>query len=244
MRQSPLFSNIQTGEAVYDDASASYKGICAKTFFLLGISTIVAAVIAFYFPTIIEAGNLGTFYVILVVSSIVGFISVVVGRLSDTKAKYASFIYSVCEGLFLGALTAVAEAVFPGISTIAIFSTLIIFVVMLTLFATGILRVGNGFRKFAFGFSLGAIALILFTSLMSIFIPLSAFFGILVVLELFLLIYGVITLSLNFAEAQSVVERGASKGAEWSVALGLMVSLVYIYVEIIRLLIIIASRRD
>jgi len=244
MRQSPLFSNIQTGEAVYDDAGATFKGICLKTFFLLAIAVVVAAITAFYLPTIIAAGNFSTFYVILAVSSIVGFISVIVGRMSDRMAKYASFIYSVCEGLFLGALTAVAEAVFPGVSTIAIFSTLVIFVVMLTLFATGIIRVGNTFRKLVFGFSLGAIALILFTSLFSLFIPVQAFLGVLILVEAFLLIYGVITLSMNFAEAQYVVESGASKGAEWSVALGLMVSLVYIYVEIVRLLILIAARRD
>lgn len=245
MRQSPLFSNIKTGEAYYDDIDcANYKGICAKTFFLLAIAAIVAAVTAFYIPTIIEAGNFGAFYIALAISSIVGFVSVIIGRFNDRAAKYASVIYSVCEGLFLGCLTVIAESFFPGASTVAIFSTLIIFVVMLTLFATGILRVGNGFRKFAFGFSLGAIALILFTSLIGLFIPLQAYIGVLILVELFLLIYGVITLSLNFAEAQYVVESRASKGAEWSVALGLMVSLIYIYVEVIRLVIMLALNRD
>lgn len=244
MRQGPLFSNIKTGEAYYDSDCATYKGICAKTFFLLAITVLITAITAFYLPTIIEAGNFNIFYISLVISSIIGFIAVIVGRVSDRFAKYASVIYSACEGLFLGCLTVIAESLYPGASTVAIFSTLIIFVIMLTLFSTGILRVGSGFRKFAFGFSLGAIALILFISIFSLFVPLSAYFGVLILIELFLLIYGVITLSLNFAEAQGVVERGASKGSEWSVALGIMVSLIYIYVEIIRLIIIFAARRD
>ncbi len=247
MKQSPLFSNIETGEAYYDEVDrATYKGICFKTFFLLAISVVVAAFTAFYLPTIIESGNFGTFYAALAVSTIVGFISVLVGRLSERAAKYASFIYSVCEGLFLGCLTAICEEALPGVSAIAIFSTLVIFAIMLTLFATGILRVGNKFRKFCFGFALGAIALILITSIAAAFITnVQTYLGMLVLVELFLLVYGVITLSLNFAEAQGVVESGASKKAEWCVALGLMVSLIYIYVEIIRfLLIIAASRRD
>ena len=246
MRQSPLFSNIQTGEAYYDDVErASYKGICIKTFFLLALAVLVAGFTAFYLPTIIEKGNFVTFYVALGISSIVGFISVMIGRLSERAAKYASVIYSACEGLFLGSLTCICEAYFPGVSSIAVFSTLVIFAVMLTLFATGILRVTDRFRKFCFAFTLGAIALTLISSIVIAFGGVSSdMIGVLIILELFLLVYGVITLGLNFAEAQNVVQSGASKNAEWSVALGLMVSIVYIYVEILRLAVLILGRRD
>ncbi len=245
MKQNPLFSNIQTGEAYYDDVDrATYKGICLKTFFLLALAVVVAAIAAFYLPTIIESGNFGTFYIALGISGIVGFISCIVGRMSDRAAKYASVIYSVCEGLFLGTLTAIIEAALPGIPTVAIFSTLIIFAVMLTLFATGILRVGSTFRKICWGMTFGAIALILFTSITRLFFDFGDMFGVLIFIEIFLLAYGVITLGLNFKEAQAVVEMGASKGAEWSVALGLMVSIVYIYIQMIRVLVSIAARRD
>ena len=54
LRQSPLFSNIQTGEAVYDDVDrATYKGITVKTCILLLVSVIIAAFIAFALPTIL-----------------------------------------------------------------------------------------------------------------------------------------------------------------------------------------------
>ena len=244
MRQSPLFSNIQTGEAIYDVEHATYKGICIKTFCLLLITTIVALFTGLYLPTIIAAGNFNAFYIMLIVASVIGFISAMVGRMSDRKAKYASVIYSACEGLFLGALTAICEAMFPGVSVIAIFSTLIIFAVMLTLFATGILRVGDKFRKFCFAFGLGAIALILVTTISSFFLDYSTYLGVLIFVEFFLLVYGVITLSLNFQEAQMVVQLGASKNSEWSVALGLMISIVYIYVEILRLLVLLLANKD
>ncbi|MDE6047869.1 MAG: Bax inhibitor-1/YccA family protein, partial [Anaeroplasmataceae bacterium] len=138
MKQSPLFSNIQTGEAVYDDVDrATYKGITVKTVILLLISVLIAAVIAFALPTILT-NNPMTFYVTLVVSSIVGFIAVIVGRMSERKAKYASVIYAICEGLFLGSLSAIVEAYVPGVVATAVFSTIVLFAVMLTLFATGV----------------------------------------------------------------------------------------------------------
>ena len=244
MKQSPLFSNIQTGEAYYDEVErATYKGITIKTFILLAITTIVAAMVVLNLPAILN-NNPTMFTVTLVIASIVGFISVMVGRISERNAKYASVIYSACEGLFLGTLTLMVELVAPGAATIAVFSTLIIFAVMLTLFSTGILRVGTKFRRFCFTFTLGAIALTLFMSIASLFINFNAYLNILIGLEVGLLIYGAITLGLNFAEAQSVVERGASKDAEWSVSLGLMVSIIYIYVEILRLIYYLVLLRD
>ncbi|MDE7095735.1 MAG: Bax inhibitor-1/YccA family protein, partial [Anaeroplasmataceae bacterium] len=236
MKQSPLFSNIQTGEAVYDDVDhATYKGITVKTVILLLIAVLIAAVVAFALPTIL-ANNPTTFYVTLVVSSIVGFISVIVGRMSERRAKYASVIYAVCEGLFLGSLSAIVESYIPGVVATAVFSTIVLFAVMLTLFATGVIRVGSKLRSICLGLTLGAIAIILMVSLFSLFIDYQTYFNIMIGVEVFLVFYGVITLSLNFAEANAVVAMGASKDAEWSVALGLLVSIVYIYIEIVRLI--------
>ncbi|MCM1130395.1 MAG: Bax inhibitor-1/YccA family protein [Roseburia sp.] len=244
MKQSPLFSNIQTGEAVYDDVDrATYKGITIKTVILLLISVLIAAVIAFALPTILT-NNSTTFYVTLVVSSIVGFISVIVGRSSERKAKYAAVIYAICEGLFLGSLSAIVEAYVPGVVKTAVFSTIVLFAVMLTLFATGVIRVGSKFRSICFGLTLGALAIILLVSLFSLFVDYQTYFGIMIGVEVFLVFYGVITLSLNFAEANAVVSMGASKDAEWSVALGLLVSIIYIYIEIVRLLALLAARSD
>ncbi len=244
MKQSPLFSNIQTGEVVYDDVDrASYKGITLKTCFLLLIAVIVAAFTAFALPKILF-NNLTTFMVTLVISSIVGFISVIVGRFSERRAKYASVIYSICEGLFLGSLSAICEAVIPGVVTTAIFSTVVLFAIMLILFGTGVIKVGNRFRTVCFGLIIGAIALTLLSTILYFVIGSYEYLGIMIVVEIFLLFYGVITLGLNFAEANSVVERGASKNAEWSVSLGLIVSVIYIYIEVLRLLVLLVARNN
>lgn len=243
MRQSPLFSNIHTGDVVYDNVDqATYKGITIKTFILLGIAILIASVMAFALPTIL-VNNPSVYVTSLIISSIVGFIAVIVGRTSERKAKYASVIYAVCEGLFLGSLSAFAEMFVPGAVTTAVFTTVVLFTIMLVLFATGIMRVGSKFRTMCFGLTLGALGIILIMSIFSLFITdYSTYLNIMIGIEIFLLFYGVITLSLNFAEAQNVVERGASKDAEWSVSLGLLVSIVYIYIEVLRLIILFAQR--
>ena len=243
MRQSPLFSKIQTGDAVYDNVDkATFKGITLKTFVLLLIAIVVAVVMAFALPTIL-VNNPTVYVTTLVISSIVGFISVIVGRTSERRAKYASVIYSVCEGLFLGSISGIAEMYVPGAVTTAVFTTVILFAIMLILFGTGVMRVGSKFRTFAFGLTLGALGIIFVMSILSLFIAdYGTYLNLMIGIEIFLLFYGVITLSFNFAEAQSVVKRGASKDAEWCVALGLMVSVVYIYVEVIRLILLFAQK--
>ncbi|MGM9969248.1 MAG: Bax inhibitor-1/YccA family protein [Anaeroplasma sp.] len=236
MRQSPLFSTVRTGEVCYDEVRrASYKGIGAKTFILLGVSIIVAVLTAVFLPQMLM-NNYGGFYALLIASSIIGTIAVFVGRLNYNAAKYAGVIYSACEGVFLGTLTALVELYAPGIATIAVFSTLVIFSVMAILFFSGILRVGTKFRRFIFAFSLCALSLVLFVSLFSLFGGGIQNWGALVLIEGVLLLYGVLTLLLDFDEARFVVDAGAEKNAEWTVALGMVVSLIYIYVQLLRFL--------
>ena len=241
---SPLFTKIKTGEANYDNVNcATYRGVTIKTIFLLAIAVLVASMVVIYLPDIL-ANNFIGFYALLGVSSIVGFISVIVGRYNERLSKYFSVVYAACEGLFLGTLTAMLESYYPGIALIAVFSTFIIFGIMLFLFGTGVIKVGSRFRAVCFALVLGAISITLFSFIIGMFIDFTAYIGILIAIEAFLLIYGAITLALNFAEAQYVVSCGASKNAEWSVALGLTVSLIYIYVEALRLIALIVSRKD
>ena len=244
MKPSPLFSTVASGEKYYDDVNnASIKGVSIKTFILLGIAVVVAVLTAIFLPTILESNPYGL-YVALCVSSVVGFITVMIGRMSERASKYCGCIYAVCEGLFIGTLSRIVEEFLPGTSVIAVFSTLIIYFIVLALFSMGIIKNSNGFRKFALAICFSALALVLFTSIFNIFMPIQNL-GVLIAIEAFLLFYGVIALILNFMEASAMVEAGCSKNSEWCVALGMTVSLIYIYLEILRLIILISgSRKD
>ena len=242
MRTSPLFSNIETGDAYYDAEKATYRGVCLKTFILLGITILIAAAVYYYLPAIILNGNLTSFSVVLIVSLIVGFIAVIVGRTSEKAAKYASIVYALSEGLVIGAVSLIADLYVKGVVAIALVGTLIVFATMLILFATGVIRVGTKFRSFMFAFLLSFIPIMIITIIASIYITdVRTYLGLMIFIELLYLAYGIFCLLLNFKEAQVVVDSGCSKNAEWSVSLGLMVSLVYIYLELLRLIIYLIS---
>lgn len=241
----PVFSTIPVETTHFDEVdAASYKGITIKTSILLLVTIAVAVLSVYLLPTMLNNNPTGL-YVALGVSSFVGIFTVMFGRMSSKAAKYCSFIYSAMQGFALGVISAICELFVPGIASVAIFSTLIIFGVMLVLYATGVLRQGTFFRKLAFGLSFGAIALLIFIPLMSLFVPtLFDNLGLLIGLEAFFLIYGAITLIFNFDEASIVVNSGCTKDAEWSVSLGLIISIFYIYVEVLRLLLLVLANND
>lgn len=244
--ENPVFSQINTGTTHYEDVdAASYKGIMFKTCFLLLVTIAVAALTAYFLPIMLVNQPAGL-YVALVVASIVSFIAAMVGRISARKAKYAGVIYAAGEGLLLGTTTGIIEMLLPGenIAVLAVFSTVVIFAVMLILYATGVLRNGTFFRKLAYAMSFGAIALILFSFIFNLIMPITSL-PVLIAIEAFFLIYGAVTLIFSFDEATAVVQAGCTKEAEWSVSLGLSICLIFIYIEALRLIFyIVASSKD
>ena len=249
MRQTPLFNKIETSATYFDEAEhATIKGVSIKTGILLAITITIAVVTALFLPKIASnEQSLGIFIGVLIGASIIGFISVLVGRLSERAAKYASVLYALCEGLVLGTVTCLVEQYAPGIGYIAVAVTLVIFGIMLLLYSTGVLRFGSKLRTALIALAFAGLAIALVTTLIILIMSWTGkvfnmdILPILIAIEAFFLFYGVITLVFNFDEANMIVQTGASKNAEWSVALGLEVSLVYIYIEVLRLLVLILA---
>jgi uncharacterized YccA/Bax inhibitor family protein len=160
-----------------------------------------------------------------------------------------SIVYALSEGVLLGFLTAIIEGIFPGVAITAVVATATIFGVMLFLYSSRTIRVTSRFRK------------IMYTALFSILI-LSILFGVFswvapslianvqlngsiaLLITGALVIFGALMLTLDFDRAERIVEGGASKQYEWVVAIGLMVTIVWIYIELLRFLAILASRRN
>ena len=244
MRPTPLFSNIQTGAATYDVADkATYKGIAIKTSILFLLTVASAVLTAIFLPILIQENTIVIFIVMAVSAAVLAFVSALVGRLSTSLAKVFSFIYSISIGFLLGVLTAILETAVPGIAFAAVFGTLVIFAVMLLLFFTGVIRPGRTLFAIMLGVLIGAGSLALLTLILAVFnrIDTQQYLFLLLAIEGLYLIYAVIMLTFNFLEAEAVVRGGAVKAAEWSVALGLMSTLAYIYVELLRILLIIAQ---
>lgn len=149
-------------------------------------------------------------------------------------------LYALSEGALLGIASRYYDAQSQGIVALAVLATLAIFIMMLILYGTGIIKVTPGF---AMGVSIaigGLLILYLTTWLLSLF-GVNLFFlyaptplGIL--LSLGIVILGTLTLPIDFEFIRQASAAGAPKFMEWYGAYGLMLSLIWMYVAILRLL--------
>lgn len=243
MRQTsnPVFRTLEKNDTYVGERAASYSGISLKMGIMFGLMLLGGALAA----SLLRNGEIERLMGIIGVASIAGFIAVLISIFSVRFAAPFSMLYAFAQGITVGTLTLIVEGYLPGTGTIAMVATAIIFGVMLLLYSIKAIRVTPKFRIMMFGI----IITILIFSIMSIFIqPLNdLFYGnsvASIVISVFLIIYGAFMLTLDFDRAKTMVEYGADKRTEWQIAVGLLVTIIWIYVEILRLLVMIASRRD
>jgi uncharacterized YccA/Bax inhibitor family protein len=188
---------------------------------------------------------LGTPYMISIAASIAGVIMSIVISLKPTIAPVLAPVFALCEGAFLGVVSAIFEFNYPGIVMQAMLATVAVFVSMLLLYRTGLIKVTDRFRAVV---SMGMLA-IFFIYLLSFVL---SFFGagvpyihdaspIGIGFSVIVLIFASLMLLVDF----DMIERGAAAGAppymEWYGAFALLVTIVWIYLEMLRLL---AKLRD
>ena len=237
-----IFSGIKTNNVSSYDDRAGYKGITLKTALGLGITILVAVAtsLSFYY---LFYNHISTLVATVFISMFVALIAAFVGRLSAKTAKVCIFIYSISSGFLLGVLTTLVEALVgdyvKGAGIIAMFSTMIIFAIMLVLFQTGVVKNCSVLQRVMMALGLGLISLVIF-SVITVLVIGSTNIWLLILMESILLIYDILALTFNFEEAKAVVENGCSKDDEWSVALGMIISLVYIYIELLYIIMYVA----
>lgn len=162
-------------------------------------------------------------------------------------APILSPFYAIAEGLFLGGISAGIESRYPGIVLQAVALTMGILVLLLLVYKTGIIKVTNKFRLGVVA-ATGAVFLVYMVSwIMSLlgfqgmgFIHSGGWLGI--VISLVIIVIASLNLILDFDFIERGAESGAPKYMEWYAAFGLMVTLVWLYLEILRLLAILAGR--
>lgn len=236
----PVFRSVEKGNTQSYTNAATFAGISIKT----GVLLLVAVLSAFGANLLIKTDQIAPLVTILGVSGIVGFIAVLIGIMVPRLSGPFAILYAAAEGFMLGTITILLNQVLPGIGLTAVTATAVIFGVMLLLYSSRTLRATNRFKKTMYSMILG----ILIFSLLSVFIaPLRAiydnpFLG--VVLSIFFIGYGAFMLILDFDRAEYIVSSGADKKYEWSVSLGLMVTIVWIYIEVLRLLVILFANKE
>src|SRR5690606_37691630 len=179
---------------------------------------------------------------------IVAFIAVIISMFKPRIAMFAGILYSISEGLLYGIVTLYLNQAFPGIGATAMMITAVVFVVMLVLYNTGLLRGSALLRKIVIGSLISMLVGTLILSIMSLTNPvfvveLANNFGFALFISIFAVVIGAFMLTLDFDRADQVIAMGLGKEYEWVVALGFMITLVYIYVNILRLLVVLQRNR-
>jgi uncharacterized YccA/Bax inhibitor family protein len=183
----------------------------------------------------------GAFSPILLIASVVATLILVfmISRKPE-RAAYLSQVYAVAEGLILGSISFMYSLRYPGIVSNALMLTLSCLVLMLGLYKFRIIKVTDKLKSIVMGATL-AIALTYFVSIILSFFgssvpmihessPVGIGFSILVV--------GVaaFNLLLDFDFIEQAAAKGAPKYMEWYGGFALLVTLVWLYLEILRLL--------
>ncbi len=243
----PVFTKIKKENTEGVTYGASYGGILVKTAVLFGV-LIVSAI-----GSLFILANAPEFYIpLLIISMIMAILSVVVASFSTRLAPVFSVIYSLSEGVLLGMISLLFSAAFPEMNIIflAVVITFGIFAGMLVLYSTKLIVASNRFRRIMMGISFAILFTVIIVGLVSIFDQGAMWYTLfgnpnsplVLLLTLLLILYGAFMLVISFDDAKNIVSSGADKKYEWQVGLGLIVSTVYIYVQVLRLLAILASR--
>lgn len=229
----PIYRGVRD-RVIASDRPVTYVNVAIKTILLI-LVTATSAILA-----IMNLESMS--WELLIGALIVGFISVLIGTRNVRLSPIFGFIYAACEGLILGMVSVAYASFYEGIVPTALITTVIVLLVMMLLYSLNIIKVNQHFASFM----VVAMISIIFMSLISLIFPMvfpysgSLYFLVCILTTLISAFY----LFLDFENIKTCVESGTDASVGWILALGLMVSLVWIYVEILRLLAIFSNRRN
>jgi len=169
-----------------------------------------------------------------------GFVLALITAFKKSWAMVTAPLYAVLEGLFLGGISAYYEQQFQGIVIQAVSLTFGTLGALLLAYKSGLIKATENF-KLGVAAATGAIALVYLISMgMSFFGRTMPYLhdasAIGIGISLFIVVIAALNLVLDFDFIERGAERGAPKYMEWYAAFGLMVTLIWLYLEILRLL--------
>lgn len=219
-------------EAARPAKAMTLQGTINKTFLLLFIC-VIGGMISWTNPQAWAPYS----WIILIGAFVVALIT----SFKPTLSPIFSPIYAFAEGLFLGAVSAVYNAQFNGIVFNAVAATILVFLVMLFLYKTGIIKVTRGLMMTIFS-AMAAIALLYIGSwILSLFGVSTAYLTSSSPLSIGISVVVCLVAAFNFLIDFYFIDRmtasyTAPKYMEWYNAFGLMVTLIWLYIEILSLL--------
>ncbi|OAI49625.1 hypothetical protein AYO44_06370 [Planctomycetaceae bacterium SCGC AG-212-F19] len=226
----------RAGLAESPAAVMTVQGAALKTAVLLGILLLTGV----FTWTQAMNGETGLANGLMALGGIGGFIVALVTVFFPKAAPITAPIYAALEGLLLGGVSASFETVYSGIVIQAVSLSVGILAVMLTIYATGIIKATENF-KIGVAAATGGICLVYLADLILSWFGIRVPFiheGGIVGIGFSLLVVGIAALNfiLDFDFIEKGVEQGAPKYMEWYGGFSLLVTLIWMYLEILRLL--------
>ena len=232
------------GIQAMSSSTMTLDGTVNKTAILLLLVVVSAA---YTWNLFFQTNSSGAVMPLALGGAVVGFILALVTMFKRQWSGITAPLYAVAEGLFLGAVSAIFELQYPGIVIQAVGLTMGTAASLLFLYKTGIVKPTENFRLMITSATMGIALLYLVSMLMNMFgsggigfIHSSGLFGI--GFSLFVVAVAALNLVLDFDFIEQGSEMGAPKYMEWFGAFSLMVTLIWLYLEMLRLLAKLRSR--
>ncbi|MEU8774597.1 Bax inhibitor-1/YccA family protein [Streptomyces sp. NPDC048606] len=212
--------------------------VVTRTAMTLGTLIVTATIAWIALP--VDPARMGVSYGIAIVSAIVAFVLAMVQSFKRKASPALILGYAAFEGVFLGVISMVTSTyISPGVVVQAVLGTMCVFAAVLFAYKMRWIRVTRRFTGFVMAAALGFVLLMLANSLFALFGGgdglgfrsggLGIVFGIVGV------ILGACFLALDFKQVEDGVTYGAPREEAWLAAFGLTLTLVWIYLELLRL---------
>ena len=235
-------------EHTYSNAeTATYGGIALKTVYFAFL-TMISAVISFVFSMEFALANSQTFIILLIVAPLAAFICAMIAAFKPFTTPVTGSLYAVLQGLTIGFISLLFESSYGGVVFAALISTVTVLLIMLVLYSTGIIRVGAFFKKFMMSALIGIVVSQLLIFIIGLFSPsiYVMFYGnsnLAILISVIMVVFASLMILFDLQRITEVVENRLDKRYEWSAAFGLIITIIWLYMEFLKLFARIASRR-
>lgn len=245
MRSNPMIRKGFSSTHAYDGPAMTISGTRNKTFLLVGI-TILISIFSFLLCLFnwSTTGSVNMAYSLTTFSSIGALVLALLTTFKPHIAKTTSILYAVFEGLLIGSISLVFESIFQGIIIRTVILTLLAVVLTLALYKQDP-TVGGRVRKGVIIATLSVLGASLIGLVFSVFGIPFVFWGnniLGIVFSLFVVGIAIANLIVDYDNIALGTEHGLPKYMEWYFAFGLLVTIIWLYMEILQLIAKMASR--
>lgn len=223
---------------------ATFGGIVWKSLYFAGI-TIIAAIIGIvalsYSVQMEDENTLMTLMIAAVIALVLMLVCSFVVMFKPQSVKVAGTLYSLCQGFLLGMVVLLFELVVPGVGFAAILGTAIVFVISVAMNKFLATRVKSNLIRVAF---VGLISLFVVELIVTLLAMATGsqnvftfYYWLQLLITAFCVFYASVMLMWELQTANDIVQMGADKIYEWNVSFSLITTLVYLYIQILELIV-------